>query len=87
MGLFVLFFLGRDRGLPAKPENIREAPSVRRSERAAEGGKRGEQYEGSSYACMVGLMSPLGSCLIAGETMAGCGMPVWWRLCGGGVTM
>lgn len=37
---------------------------------------------------MEGLMlSPLGSCLIAGETMAGWGMPVWWRLCGGGVTM
>lgn len=37
---------------------------------------------------MEGLMlSPLGSCLMAGETMAGWGMPVWWRLCGGGVTM
>lgn len=41
----------------------------------------------SSYACIEGLMSPLGSCLMAGETMAGWGMPVWWRLCGGGVTM
>ena len=40
------------------------------------------------YACIVGLMlSLLGSCLMAGETMAGWGMPVWWRLCGGGVTM
>lgn len=33
------------------------------------------------------MLSPLGSCLMAGETMAGWGMPVWWRLCGGGVTM
>lgn len=46
------------------------------------------RYFNWAYACIDGLMlSPLGSCLMAGETMAGWGMPVWWRLCGGGVTM
>lgn len=43
MGLFVLFLLGRDGGLPAKPENIREAPSGRRSEQAAEEEVRGKK--------------------------------------------
>lgn len=58
-------------------------------ERGSGGGREVSGEDGSgAHACMLGLMlSPLGSCLMAGETMAGCGIPVWWRLCGGGVTM
>lgn len=91
----VLFFLGRNRGFPANPKHKDDAVNKIKSRCEIKAHVceilcfvQVKDCFKCSYACMEGLMlSPLGSCLIAGETMAGWGMPVWWRLCGGGVTM